>query len=287
MFDELWCRFPKNYAIHLTKNWKETIMFTQLSLKKPSELKYPLGLSPAVVMMLAVWVVTMVSLPIVRYVWGEPGVRWGVIAGVVLQAATVTFILNQAWGAARTVWTAFGVGILAWAAEAVGASTGLLFGAYHYTDKLQPQLAHVPLLIPLAWWMMLPPAWAVAQRLTGATRGWRFVAISALALTAWDLFLDPQMVAWGLWVWEDPGSYFGIPWHNYLGWLMVSALMTFLLQPPKLPVWPLLLIYTITWILETIGLLAFWGLPGPALVGFVGMGSLVVLAWSTKQEEAR
>jgi putative membrane protein len=261
-------------------------MFTYLSLKKPFELKRLLAsLSPIVSVLLAVWVITMISLPIVRHIWGEPGVRWGVVVGVTLQAVTVFFILFAAWGAARTVFTALGVSVLAWAAEAVGASTGWLFGAYHYTDKLQPQLAHVPLLIPLAWLMILPPAWAVAQRLTGSTRGWRFVAVSALAMTAWDLFLDPQMVAWGLWVWEDSGGYFGIPWHNYLGWLAVSALMTLVLRPPRLPVLPLLFIYTITWVLETIGLLAFWGLPGPALVGFLVMGLLVVLAWSTKQEE--
>ena len=263
-------------------------MFTRLSLKKPFEFKHPfMGLSPVVAIMLTIWVITMISLPIVRYVWDEPGVRWGVVAGVVLQTITVLFILYKAWGAVRTIFTALGVSILAWSAEAVGASTGLLFGAYQYTDKLQPQLGHVPLLIPLAWLMMLPPAWAVAQRLTGSTRGWRFVAISAMALTAWDLFLDPQMVAWGLWAWENPGGYFGIPWHNYLGWLAVSALITLLLRPPKLPVLPLLLIYTITWALETIGLLAFWGLPGPALVGFVVMGLLVLLAWSKKQEETQ
>ena len=261
-------------------------MFTRIPLKKSFEFKNSFTrLSPAVSVMLAVWAITMISLPIVRYVWGEPGVRWGVVVGVGLQAITVLLILYTAWGATRTLLTAFGVSVLAWSAEAAGASTGLLFGAYHYTDKLQPQLAHVPLLIPLAWLMMLPPAWAVAQWLTGSTRGWMFVAVSALAMTAWDLFLDPQMVAWGLWVWENPDGYFGIPWHNYLGWLAISALMTLLLRPAKLPVLPLLLIYTITWGLESIGLLAFWGLPGPALVGFLVMGLLVVLAWSTKREE--
>src|SRR5690606_41755819 len=30
----------------------------------------------------------------------------------------------------------------------------------------------------------------------------KFILVSALALTVWDLFLDPQMVAWGFWIWE-------------------------------------------------------------------------------------
>jgi putative membrane protein len=202
-----------------------------------------------------------------------------------LQAGVVVILLYHNWGPIRTLWSVAGIVGLTWAIEAIGSATGVPFGAYHYTDKLQPQVAHVPLLIPLAWLMMLPPAWAVAYQVAGTNRSWTFVAFSALALTAWDLFLDPQMVAWGLWVWENPGGYFGIPWSNYLGWLLASALITVLVQPQNLPVIPLLLIYTITWVLETIGLFFFWGLPGPALVGFVAMGSLVWLAWSKHTEK--
>jgi putative membrane protein len=127
--------------------------------------------------------------------------------------------------------------------------------------------------------MMLPPAWAVAQRLTARTKGWQFVLISALAFTAWDLFLDPQMVLWGLWVWDQPGQYFGIPLVNYLGWFLVSALITALARPPALHVRPLLVVYTLTWLIETTGLILFWGLYGPALYGFIGMGVFVVSAW--------
>jgi hypothetical protein len=51
-------------------------------------------------------------------------------------------------------------------------------------------------LVPLAWLMMLPPAWAVARLVAGGP-GIAFILTAALAFTAWDLFLDPQMVAWG------------------------------------------------------------------------------------------
>jgi uncharacterized membrane protein len=88
------------------------------------------------------------------------------------------------------------------------------------------------------------------------------------------------MVAWGFWVWAEPSGYFGIPWHNFLGWLLTAALMTVAVRPKNLPTPPFFLIYVVTWLLETIGLLVFWGLSGPALVGFVGMGSLTWLAWS-------
>ncbi len=87
------------------------------------------------------------------------------------------------------------------------------------------------------------------------------------------------MVAWGFWVWEQPGGYFGIPWVNFAGWLFASALITAIIRPRPLPVGPLLIIYLITWLLETIGLFFFWGLPGPAVVGFVAMGGVLLLAY--------
>lgn len=243
------------------------------------------GLPPFFNLILVAWVITLLSLPVIKHFCGEMALRWGVVAGVLLQATAVLLVLYLAWGATRAAWTATVVLILAWAIEAVGSSSGVPFGPYTYTHKLQPQLSGVPLLIPLAWLMMLPPAWAVAGRLTGHWRGPTFVAASALAFTAWDLFLDPQMTAWRLWVWARPGGYFGIPWLNYAGWLMASAVITALARPAKLPIRPLLLIYTITWALETAGLLLFWRLPGPALTGGLVMGSLVWFAWTSQREE--
>jgi uncharacterized membrane protein len=87
------------------------------------------------------------------------------------------------------------------------------------------------------------------------------------------------MVAWGLWAWASPTGFFGIPWSNYLGWLLVSAVITAIIRPNQLPIPGLLLIYTITWILQTIGLGIFWKLPGPAIAGSVFMGMLTFLGW--------
>lgn len=37
-------------------------------------------------------------------------------------------------------------------------------------------------------------------------------------MTAWDLFLDPQMVSEGYWAWARRGWYRGIPLSNFVGW---------------------------------------------------------------------
>lgn len=237
------------------------------------------GLSRPVIMFLIAWALIMIALPIVR-AFGSPAVFNGlVVVSVMAQAGAVLVILGEAWGWQRTLLTAVLVGVLAWGIEFLGSSTGFPFGAYNYTETLQPQLAHVPLVIPLAWLMMLPVAWAVAQSIGGLQPRWRFVLLSTLAFTAWDLFLDPQMVSWGYWVWASPQGYFGIPWSNYAGWLLSAAVLTIVARPAPVPVVPLLVVYTITWSLESIGLLFFFGLPGPALVGFVVMGIFVLAAW--------
>ena len=252
-------------------------------LSKASLNFLPRSLNPFQTALLTLWVLTMISLPIVDWVYGWQFMMAAVNAGVLAQAGVVMAILWKSWGPAKTLRITALVAVLSWAAETLGSQTGFPFGTYDYTEALQPQLFHVPLLIPLAWMMMLPPAWGVARVLSRRLApGWQtpaFITSSALAMTAWDLFLDPQMVTWGLWEWQNPGGYFGIPWSNYLGWILVSALITAVVRPRQLPVAPLMLIYTITWLLQTTGLGFFWGMSGPALVGGIAMGLFSVLGW--------
>jgi putative membrane protein len=242
-----------------------------------------LQLSSFQIAILTIWALVMVSLPIADWSTGWSVMVGAITVGVSVTAGLVIALLWEVWGAAATLRVAGSILALSWAAEVIGSRTGVPFGTYSYTDTLQPQVLGVPLQIPLGWLMMLPPSWAAAQAFVDRIKPrWEFsafVGISALAMTAWDLFLDPMMVTWGMWVWDNPGSYFGIPWINYLGWPLVSALITILIRPAKLPVAPLLIIYTTMWLLKSAGLGIFWGIPGAAAVGGFMMGSLTILAW--------
>jgi putative membrane protein len=113
--------------------------------------------------------------------------------------------------------------------ESVGVATGWVYGPYHYTDQLGLKfLGLVPYLIPAAWFMMSYPSFVIADRLvptgwtlTRAGRWQRILAVAAvggLVMTAWDLIMDPVMVAGGNWVWDKGGAYFGIPLQNFWGW---------------------------------------------------------------------
>jgi len=232
---------------------------------------------------LTIWSLLMVSLPIADWSRGWSALMGAITVGVSITAGLVLILLWEVWGTAPALCAAGSILILSWAAEVIGSRTGVPFGSYNYTDALGPQILYVPFQIPLGWLMMLPPSWAVAQAISGRMNArWKypaFVSLSALAMTAWDLFLDPMMVAWEMWGWEHSGGYFGIPWSNYLGWLLVSALITILVRPGKLPVVPLLIVYTAIWLLKSVGLGIFWGYPGAAIIGSIIMGCVTVLGW--------
>src|ERR1700753_3926373 len=93
--------------------------------------------------------------------------------------------------------------LVTYAMEEIGVRTGWVFGAYHYSDLLGPKLGHVPVLIPLGWFMMIYPSWMVARALLQGlnTRSWPGIAlqalIAAMTMTAWDVVMDPGMSTGG------------------------------------------------------------------------------------------
>ncbi len=236
---------------------------------------------------LILWVVLLIATPISMWIAGDGLFALMATMGVLAQAGATLAGLIGSWAVWRVIRTAALVLIGTWGVEALGLVTGFPFGSYAYTHVLQPRLAGVPALIPLAWFMMLAPAWAVAEAILVGWRqrlGSRYVPLHAifagLAFTAWDLYLDPQMVARGLWAWDSPGGYFGIPWVNFLGWWFTASLLTLIVRPTHLRRPHLMVVYTLTWAFQAIGLGVFWEQPGPALVGLVSMGIFVTWAWS-------
>lgn len=243
-------------------------------------------------LLVGLWVLCMIALPIARWTWGDGTIPIGVTVASLLQGVAVFHIVQSQWGWQRSLATFAGVAVITWLAEFIGHSTGLPFGFYHYTDVLQPQVGGVPLLIPVAWFMLLPSSWVMAQMIVGdptksLSHRLAFIAMSAVALTAWDLFLDPQMVGWNFWQWDQPGAYFGIPLQNYAGWLIVAAIVTAAVNPKELNIMPLALVYGVVWFLQSFGQAIFWSQPGPAFFGFLGMGGIMIFAyWRHRERNA-
>ncbi|WP_083672490.1 carotenoid biosynthesis protein [Micromonospora sp. CB01531] len=181
------------------------------------------------------------------------------------------------------------------AVEALGVATGFPFGSYDYSGELGPKLAGVPLIIPLAWTWMAWPAWLTAVRLTrpATAGGARFrracrIVLAAVGLAAWDLFLDPQMVAEGYWVWRDRGPALpglpDVPASNYLGWLLFALLLAAALRPLAGPAVdrtdgrdaPMFALYLWTYAASVLAHAVFLHLPASAVWGAAGMGVAAV-----------
>jgi uncharacterized membrane protein len=182
------------------------------------------------IVLLGIFTYDAVLRPLLTGVVALPAVPGGL---KVLTAVLALFSLSHSWyslgGRATAVFFALSAAV-SWAYEQAGVATGLIFGAYHYTDYLGGKLGDVPLLIPLAWFMMIYPSYVIANlavegRPLGTPGGaeWgagdgrsasggrlaplarpvrlaplvrlvrlvRLAAASAVVMTLWDLVIDP------------------------------------------------------------------------------------------------
>jgi putative membrane protein len=140
------------------------------------------------------------------------------------------------------------------------------------------------IVIPLAWCMAAYPMLLMARRL--APSRWAVTLIGAWTITAWDLFLDPQMVGEGHWAFADPtpalpGSP-GIPLSNYAGWFATGLLIFWVLDhlprtaaDDRMPSVLLLWMYAS----NVMAAAVFFGRPAVALWGGLAMG-VTVLPWA-------
>jgi putative membrane protein len=196
--------------------------------------------------------------------------------------ATTTTAVAGRWGRGRAAIAATVVVIGAGVVEHVGVRSGRPFGRYAYTAALRPQIGEVPVVVPLAWFAMAVPAREVAHAaLAGASNPFRRVLAGAAALTAWDLFLDPQMVGEGYWEWTRPGRYRSIPLSNFVGWFVVALGMMMLLElglPPGDPAPDLVAAYAGVATMETIAFGTFFRDPVVAAVGGAAMLPVAALA---------
>lgn len=129
-------------------------------------------------------------------------------------------------------------GFTGWLAEAISLHVGTLFGG-EYSYPPQASLASVPVAIIAYWavfiyigyWLVSSfVLWLgknkpkIAQHNLG-TLG-VLVLCDGIAVTAIDLFMDPISVKTGAWSWTHGGPYFGVPVGNFVGWFMVTILVT-------------------------------------------------------------
>ena len=159
-----------------------------------------------------------------------------------LAAVLLGMWLGARVGAARAwalfAWVALGSGLVEW----VGVHHGMPFGEYHYSGRLGPELlGSLPLAVPLAWWVIVLPAYLSAQAAlalifapkknpaappSAATYSrwpvWLLAAATALGAVAMDFALEPAAELRRYWSWDSSGPWYGVPWLNFFGWAGVA-----------------------------------------------------------------
>ena len=167
---------------------------------------------------------------------GQTTVVLGALAGI-LHATS-----RLGWRQAALIFVAaFSISLTA---ELAGTTTGYPFGPYSYTTQLGYLVGgRVPFNIPTSWFFMLYASLAICGRILtvgdSATTKWRWAIVAAFILTAWDVSMDPAMVATTHWLWHLPAAngatfvqrvflsnlFYGMPLTNWLGWLLTGCIV--------------------------------------------------------------
>ena len=222
---------------------------------------------------LGVMVAAMIATPL----FDQGGEQRRALANVVvLSLFAVGLLTTWAVHQRRALVAAGAVVVITYFIELLGSTTGFPFGAYDYTSALTPQVAGVPLLVSFAWAGI---TLVVYGMFAGGGARWVQLAMMAASITAWDVFLDPQMVGEGYWQWQPASLAFrGIPLVNYAGWfataLINSALVMVICRTPQVLTQRLsIATYATLTILSTIGFVFFFDDVVVAAVGAVAMGT--------------
>ena len=174
--------------------------------------------------------IALVAIQIIQAFFRGYNEHWILALGYPLIVAPFSFwhgILRYGWRDMIIFFIMiFSVG---WIFESLSVATGFPFGNYYYTDVLGYKLGQVPISVMPGYFSFGYISWVLADVMIGkrdnSIRGWEWITIPLIAsffMSAWDLFTDPINSTFRpMWVWEEGGSYFGVPISNFLGWCFV------------------------------------------------------------------
>lgn len=131
-------------------------------------------------------------------------------------------------------------GFVGYAAEAISLNYFPLFGgSYTYAHGAGPTITKVPVSVIAYWavfiyigyWLMTTSLyWLSRKKPVKNHDPFKSVALlvvaDGLVVTAIDLIMDPVSIRAGTWNWTNGGPYFGVPIGNFVGWFVITILVT-------------------------------------------------------------
>ena len=165
-----------------------------------------------------------------------PNLPGGTYGKMIPPALFAFFYLTFMRGWKSTVFLLFFLWIYCWAVEELSIHTGFPFGNYYYSDALGYKLDVVPITLGINYfWLLVFPAFFVSNLIAqgsfleqGNSLGkWLFTSlIAAILISGIDMVVDPlDATRMSEWVWTKNSytAYYGIPYMNYLGYIIVMT----------------------------------------------------------------
>jgi putative membrane protein len=124
----------------------------------------------------------------------------------------------------RFVWTFSFVYIFSFFIEAMGVSTGIIFGGYHYGNSLGIKLFNTPMIIGLNWVFLVYTSASLVNHLK--LSGIFSVLLASLVMVLYDIVMEQVASLLDMWYWKDNQ----IPLQNYISWFACAVLFHSLLK---------------------------------------------------------
>lgn len=123
--------------------------------------------------------------------------------------------------------------------EMWGLKDGVIFGGHYIYKQNQLTLLNVPIPVVLYWAVFIYTGyclinsflvWLKYKKPNYQNSNYWMVPLlifaDGLVVVAIDLFMDPIQVHQGSWRWLEGGPYFGVPIGNFVGWFLVTIIVT-------------------------------------------------------------
>ncbi|MGC9516857.1 MAG: bisanhydrobacterioruberin hydratase CruF [Methanomicrobiales archaeon] len=165
--------------------------------------------------------------------------------------------------------------------ETMAIITGIPYSHFQYSDLIGLKLfGYTPFTVPFAYAPLFIGCFYLASILN--ENKWKIIILSTLLVLMVDLVLDPAAVALNFWKFESGGFYYGVPFTNFLGWIItgfISSAITMVIVKDYLNI-----IQKFTGIISSLFLiLVFWSFVGlylgllvPAIIGFILIGVIII-----------
>jgi uncharacterized membrane protein len=213
---------------------------------------------------------------------------------VAIFCAAFCVLAIPALGWRRTLAYSIVTFAVAWLAEYSSTRNGFPFGAYTYaqdTNDRELFISNIPAMASTSFVFLGYAGYCVARaaRLHGAA----LIAGGAALLTALDLVIDPASLAGDRWFlghlysYDAPARYYGVPWSNSGGWLLLTLIAVgwlWGLDREAMPINHALrgLAFFCGILAFNVAICAYLGLWGPAAIGVGLLAVVAALGWAPK-----